>query len=115
MRYRYTFADAARRDLDQIAAFYAGDGDDPDAVTRFVSEVYRVITLLLEHPLAGECIDEAHRHFRLKDFPFYLNYRVDEEANSIRVIAVSDQRRRPGYWRNRVKEPDTVYEVLLAA
>ena len=35
--------------------------------------------------------------------------------SSHRLIAVSDQRRGPGYWRNRIEEPVAIYEVPLAA
>jgi len=110
---RYTFADAVERDLDDIVAFYSRD--NPNAAARFVVEVRRVVTLLLEHPLAGERIDEAHRHYPLHRFPFYVNYGVDKDANCIRVVAVSDQRRRPGYWHDRIEEPAAVYAVPLAA
>jgi hypothetical protein len=48
-------------------------------------------------------------------FRSILNYRVDAEANCIRVIAVSHQRRKPGYWRSRIEEPAGVYAILLAA
>jgi len=110
---RYTFADAVERDLDDIVAFYSRD--NPNVAARFIAQVRRVVTLLLEHPRAGERIDEAHRHYPLHGFPFYVNYRVDKQPNCIRVIAVSDQRRRPGYWRSRIEEPAAVYAVPLAA
>jgi len=110
---RYTFADAAECDLDEIVAFYARE--NPNSAARFINEVRRVVTLLLEHPLAGERIDEVRRHCAVHGFPFYVNYRVDADADCIRVIAISDQRRRPGYWRNRVEEPIPSYSVALAA
>ena len=110
---RHTFADAASRDLDEIAASYASD--NPDTAARFIAEVHRVMMLLLEHPLAGERIDDAHRHYPINGLPFHLNYRVDADTNCVRVIAVSDQRLRPGYWRNRVEAPVVAYEIALAA
>lgn len=55
-----------------------------------------------------------HRHYPLHGFPFYLNYRVDKQADCIRVIAVSDQRRRPGYWCDRIEAAAAVYAVPLA-
>jgi len=82
---------------------------------RFIAEVDRVLGLLLDHLLAGERIDYGYRHYRLNGFPFYVNYRVDKDVNCIRVIAVSDQRRRPDYWRNRIEEPAAVYAVPIAA
>lgn len=110
---RYTFADTAERDLDDTMSFYSRR--NPNVADRFITEVHRTATLLVEHPLAGERIDEVHRHYPLHGFPFYLNYRVDKNANCIRVVAVSDQRRRPGYWRDRIEEPAAVYAVPIAA
>ncbi len=110
---RYSLSGVARDDIEEIAAIYAND--NPNASTRFIAEVDRVLSLLLDHPFAGERIDEVHRHYPLHGFPFYLNYRVDNHANCIRVVAVSNQRRRPDYWRNRIEEAAAVYAVPLAA
>ena len=110
---RYSLSGIARNDIDEIAAYYASE--NPNTSARFIAEVDRVLGLLLDHPFAGERIDEVHRHHPLHGFPFYLNYRVDKDPDCIRVIAVSDQRRRPDYWHNRIEEPAAVYAVPLAA
>ena len=77
LRMRYTFADAVERDLDDIVASLLA------MTTRMrplasCSGSRRVVTLLLEHPFAGERIDEVHRHYPVHGFPFYVNYRVDK-------------------------------------
>ena len=110
---RYSLSGVARSDLDEIAASYARD--NPNASTCFIAEVDRVLRLLLDHPFAGERVDEVYRHCPLHGFQFYLNYRVDKNAGCIRVIAISHQSRRPGYWRNRVEERVPLYDIPLAA
>ena len=52
---RYSLSGVARSDLDEIAASYARD--NPNASTRFIAEVDRVLRLLLDHPFAGERVD----------------------------------------------------------
>ena len=110
---RYSLSGVARSDLDEIAASYAHD--NPNASTRFIAEVDRVLRLLLDHPFGGERVDEVYRHCPLHGFPFYLNYRVDADAECIRVIAISHQSRRPGYWHHRVEERVPLYDIPLAA
>ena len=106
----YTVGRAARRDIDSIAAFYAGERRALGA--RFVEEVSRSLQLLQEYPRLGRRVGENYRKFPLHGFPFFINYRIDDTNDLIRVIAVSDQRRRPGYWVGRVEEPRPIYGDL---
>ncbi len=43
------------------------------------------------------------RRYLMKRFPFVIVYRVTEER--IEVVAIAHGRRKPGYWRKRLK-PD---------
>ena len=112
---RYSLSGVARSDLDEIAASLCAS-DNPNASTRFIAEVDRVLRLLLDHPFAGErdrCKYTGNIHstaFRSTSITG-----VDERAICVLVVAVSDQRRRPGYWRNCIEEPSVVYVVALAA
>ena len=103
----YVIAPAAKRDIDLVAAFYsevrAGLG------LGFIEEVQRIVSLLQAHPDLGQKAGQRHRCFPLTGFPYFLNYRVDKEASLIRIIAVSHQKRRPGYWAGRVEEPVPLY------
>ena len=63
-------------------------------------DVDRVINLLRNHPMLGRQLENNLRRALLRRFPFSLIYAV--EANAIVIVAVSHQRRRPGYWRDRV-------------
>jgi plasmid stabilization system protein ParE len=106
---KYTVGRAARRDIDSIAAFYAGERHDLGA--RFIEDVYRSLQLLQEYPRLGRRVGENYRRFPLHGFPFFINYRIDDTNDLVCVIAVSDQRRRPGYWVGRVEEPGPIYHI----
>jgi plasmid stabilization system protein ParE len=65
----------------------------------FLREIRRASDLLCDAPRIGEPLDDRHRRFPLRKFPFGLIYRVD--GSVLRVIAVAHRRQRPGYWRTR--------------
>jgi plasmid stabilization system protein ParE len=65
----------------------------------FRIETERVATLLGEHRQLGAQIQHNARRLPLHGYPFDLVYRAS--ADSIIVIALAHQRRRPGYWMGR--------------
>ena len=91
------FHPAAAEELSVAALMYeglaAGLGVD------FNAEVRRLTALLCATPRMGEPLDDVHRRFPLKRFPFGLIYRSDGEL--LRIVAVAHRRRMPGYWRER--------------
>lgn len=107
---KYVIARAARLDIDSIAKFYARE--HRDLATRFIEELDRVLLLLPEHPGLGQRVGANHRRFSLHGFPYFVNYRIDDAKAVIRVVAVAHQRRRPGYWVNRVEELAPEYSLL---
>lgn len=65
----------------------------------FASELQRSIDWIVEQPLAWAPIGRRARRRLLNRFPYAVIYRV--EADLIRILAVTHQRQRPGYWRGR--------------
>ena len=94
----YRFLLPAEEEMTEASVFYeaatSGLGAD------FLDEVQRVINILREHPELGQSVGHAFRRALLHTFPFSLIYSV--ELNSILIVAVAHQRRRPGYWRDRI-------------
>ncbi|MGD9892864.1 MAG: type II toxin-antitoxin system RelE/ParE family toxin [Dehalococcoidia bacterium] len=88
----------AEVELERAAIFYeaqvAGLGTD------FVLEVERAVKRAIAHPLAGTPLGGQRRRFYLRRFPYAVVYRA-LPGGRIRVLAVADLRRRPGYWRGR--------------
>jgi plasmid stabilization system protein ParE len=66
----------------------------------FETEVERTVSMIREqHPEAGSRAGLPHRRMLVRRFPYWIVYRADQD--SVLVLAVAHQRRRPGYWRPR--------------
>jgi len=67
---------------------------------RFVSALEEATTLAITFPLAGSPASKNTRKVLLKDFPFSVVYRADDQG--IIIFAIAHHSRRPGYWQARV-------------
>ena len=110
---KVSLAGSARRDIDSAGAFYARVRRE--LVDQFIQELDRALSLIEENPRLGRRVGTQHRRFPLHGFPFFVNYRIDNAKALIRVVAISHQRRRPGYWANRVEELAPRYATLREA
>jgi plasmid stabilization system protein ParE len=93
----YSFHPDADAELAEASLFYesrlAGLGKS------FAAEVERTISLVREFPDAGSAIGSGRRRVVVARFPYSIVYR--HNPDSIVIVAVAHQRRRPGYWRRR--------------
>lgn len=89
------FAPEARVEIIQAAAWYNERGTGLGQ--RFVLEVDRTIERILQHPLAWTEIEAGVRRALVQKFRYAIYYTV--QGTSIRIHAVTHQRRRPGSWR----------------
>ena len=87
----------ARREMLRAARWY--ESKAPDLSDRFLDEIRRAMRAVLEFPAAPPIIIAPYRRQLLKDFPYALVYRV--ENDEIVVLAVANLKRRPGYWIRR--------------
>lgn len=89
----------ARREMLRAALWYdrrqAGLGD------RFLDDIRSSLLSVLDFPAAFPPIDAVYRRKLLDVFPYALIYRTDNDE--IAVVAVANYKRRPNYWRDRVK------------
>ncbi len=95
---KYSFHDLAVGDVIAAQKYYqqlAGNA----VVARFTNELDRVIQLLLVNPGFGTPIARHRRSYPLKDFPFSLIYRVEDEQ--LRILIVRHQRQRPNFGRGQ--------------
>jgi plasmid stabilization system protein ParE len=95
----------AREEL--IAAAERYEARRPGLGLDFVAEITRAVASIREHPEAWPCCKGLKtrvpvRKFVLQRFPFALPYLVHGET--IVVLAVAHGRRRPGYWRARLRD-----------
>jgi hypothetical protein len=87
------FVAPARRELLAEVAYYSNK--ELGLGSRFLTAVKDATARALAYPLTGTSASENTRRLFLKDFPFALVYRPDE--NGIVVFALAHHARRPGY------------------
>ena len=94
--YRYLLP--ADEEMTEAAIFYEGRANGLG--TEFLDDLQRAVDKILNNPESGQLILENFRRSILSRFPFSLIYTIEPE--SILIIAVAHQRRRPYYWKERI-------------
>lgn len=94
----FSLGPGAESDIADALDFYAEHAGDAVA-RRFLIEFERVAQLLVEHPGFGTPTTKGRRVFPLRVFPYSVVYRSLDD--SIRIIVVRHQHRRPGYGGSR--------------
>lgn len=95
----YEYHPDAATDLEEAVDFYelrsSGLGSD------LADEVDWGIAQIRRHPESGEALSATLRRKVLQRFPYTLIYSL--EPGLIFVVAVAHHKRRPGYWRKRLR------------
>ena len=73
------------------------------AAAGFEAELDEAESAIRRLPNAWPAYDHGTRRYLLRRYPFGVVYRV--ESQRILIVAVAHGRRRPGYWRDRVRGP----------
>lgn len=92
-----SFHPLAERELNDAAYYY--DGQNPGLGSAFLDEVERSCADIASFPHAGATLEGAIRRRIVRRFPYALLYTV--QADTIRILAVMNLRRRPAYWFGR--------------
>lgn len=71
----------------------------PIAADAFRAEALQAIDRLAVDPLMWPEDEDAIRRHILRHFPYTVHYEI--QGNTVTVLAVAHQRRKPGYWRER--------------
>ena len=67
----------------------------------FVTEVQRAVDFAIQLPQAAPLVRPDVHKKTLRKFPYSLLYSV--EGETVVILAIAHQKRRPEYWVNRVK------------
>lgn len=89
----------AQTEIDESAAYY--DQQCQGLGRRFVDETYAAIQLAVEMPSIGVKVHKRTRRVLLKHFPYAVVYLPLD--NHIVIVAVMHCRRRPHYWKKRIR------------
>lgn len=69
-----------------------------------LDEFRRAVERILRHPGAWQSLDDRHRQFRLRRFPYGVVYRTEAAAQKVVVVAFGHLSRAPGWWTGRDRE-----------
>ena len=72
---------------------------NPIVAKSFQAESEHAVEMISEDPNRWPMLTSSERKYVFPRFPFNLIYRVS--SDTVEVIAVAHQKRRPGYWRKR--------------
>jgi plasmid stabilization system protein ParE len=96
---RVEFHPAAAEEVDDARRWY--ERRRPQLGDAFAVEVEIAVAAIVEHPGAWTHYDEHTRRFVLRRFPYEVVYAI--EGDLILVLAVAHAKRRPKYWRERLR------------
>ena len=91
--------EVARRELDEAIEHY--NGEEPGLGGAFLVEVLATIERIRRFPEGWHPMGPRLRRCLLRRFPYGLIYGRD--GPDIVLVAVAHTRRRPGYWRDRIR------------
>lgn len=99
----YRLHPAATEELDAAGEWY--DAQRPGLSLELLAAVEEAIALIVERPAAWQrdsvVAGREIRRFVMRRFPFSIVYYVVEDL--VRIVAIAHAKRRPGYWRVRVR------------
>lgn len=101
---RIRFHGDARVEFIAAAEWY--DGERPGLGDEFVDEVVKALESIAAHPDAWPPAASRHgrivaRRFIVPRFPYVLVF--SEREDDVLVLAVAHAKRKPGYWRRRMR------------
>ena len=88
------FVAEAREELLDAIRYY--EGAESGLGRRFRCEFEAAVRHLREHPEIYRLRDTAHRRINLKTFPFFVPFII--RGDTVWVLAVAHESRRPRYW-----------------
>ena len=92
-----SFQELAELELIEAVNYY--NSQRPGLGSTFLDEVERAINQVRENPEAAPLVNQLVRRKLVRRFPYSIMYSV--QSNSVHILAVANQRRRPFYWRGR--------------
>ena len=92
-----SFHPLAERELNDAAQYY--ERESPGLGAAFLAEAQRCCDSILEYPDSGQVASGTIRRRLLRRFPYAVLYTI--RPDEVRILAVMNLRRRPGYWAGR--------------
>lgn len=97
VRFRIEFHPSAVDEAEEALDWYTARS--PAAAKAFLHELDHALSQIVEAPQRWPRYSQDVWRFQFRRFPFTLFYRATEDT--VQILAVAHQRRKPGYWRDR--------------
>ncbi|HVT43627.1 MAG TPA: type II toxin-antitoxin system RelE/ParE family toxin [Thermoanaerobaculia bacterium] len=94
------FHPAARLELREAVEYFERKTEGLGA--RFNDEVESAVSQIREYPSSAPILEDPVRKKVLRKFPYNILYFAGDEE--VFILAVMNQKRRPGYWKWRLDE-----------
>mgnify|MGYP005821140051 FL=1 len=94
----FSFHPRAEQELDQAVRYY--EERSSGLGLEFAEEVYAAIARIIAYPKAWTRLSKHTRRCLVNRLPFGVIFQVKDSV--LRVIAVANLNRKPGYWKRRV-------------
>lgn len=92
------FHPEAEQELREAAKYY--ENNAPGVGITFITDLYKSVKYIKQYPLASKEIGYGIRKKVLDKFPYKVLYSI--EKDTILIIAIAHQKRRPEYWQSRL-------------
>ena len=93
------FFEEASEEVEESGLWYRQRSEQAHAA--FLRELDHAIEIVLESPQLWPTHVAGTRRYVFPTFPFSLIYFF--ERNTVHIVAVAHHKRRPGYWRRRLR------------
>ena len=94
---KYSFHEDAEKEFFAAIEYY--EECQPGLGLNFSEEVYATIKRICRPPHAWTAIDSKTKRCLTNRFPYGILYRIADDQ--VRIMAVMNLHRRPGYWKTR--------------
>jgi len=95
---RFLFHPQADDEFDQAVRYY--ENCQLGLGLEFAEEVYVAVARISEYPEAWSPMSKNTRRCLVNRFPFGVIFQIKNDI--LRIIAVANLHRRPGYWKDRI-------------
>ncbi len=93
------FLRVAQKELDDAVEWY--NHKAPDLGIRLLDEMNKSLKRISSYPHSCAEIENDIRRCLMNRFPYGLIYCIDDDKETIVIIAVAHLHRKPGYWHER--------------
>jgi len=95
---KFYFHPQANTELDETVQYY--ENCQIGLGLEFAGEIYAAIQRIIEYPDAWSVLSENSRRCLVNRFPYGVIFQIKSDA--LRIIAVANLHRKPGYWQKRI-------------